>query len=110
MKLNYKIIGRKIKKARLERRMTQLQLSDLVDISYSYMSCIETGSKHLSLEIFANIANALHVTADELLASNIFCKKSADSEILLLFEDCSTWETRVILETAKVLKAEMRSK
>lgn len=104
MGLNYKIIGKKIKKARCKKNLTQMELADILNMSYSYISYIETGRRHLSLETFVSIANELNVTADFLLASNLTTKGDATKKQLLLFEECSNFEKKIIFETAKALK------
>jgi len=105
MTLNYKKIGKKIKQARCRNNLTQMELADILDMSYSYISYIETGRRHMSLETFVMIANELNVTADFLLSSNIKKKPDDIREQILFFEECSTYEKNVILEAAKALKA-----
>ena len=53
-------IGINIKKARKDKRLTQKELSEKVDISTTHMSHIETGSTKLSLQVFGELAEALH--------------------------------------------------
>ena len=65
--IDYSAIGRRVRKYRKEMGYTQDNLAELVHISTTHMSHIETGSTKLSLEVFAALANALHVGADALL-------------------------------------------
>lgn len=108
MTLNYKKIGKKIKQARCMKKLTQMELADILDMSYSYISYIETGRRHMSLETFVMIANELNVTADFLLSTNIKTKKDALQEQLILFEGCTDYEQRVLFETAKALMEILR--
>jgi len=57
----YKIVGLKIKEFRKEKKLTQLELAEKVDISISYLSKIEAENcmKSFSLDLLQNIAEAL---------------------------------------------------
>ena len=61
-------IGEKIEKKRIEKGWSRKELSDKVNITYSYLSKIECGDKIPNLETFISIVAALDVSADELLA------------------------------------------
>ena len=60
-------LGNRIRDARERRHLTQEKLSEIVDISPTHMSVIERGVKGMKLSTFIKIANALDVSADELL-------------------------------------------
>lgn len=64
-----KIIGRKIKKIRLNLGLTQAQLSEKVGLSEKYISNIETGSGSCSLPALISIANGLNTSMDFLLSN-----------------------------------------
>lgn len=65
--MDSKAVGLRIKKKREERNLTQEDLADLVDLSSTHVSVIERGLKIPKLDTFVAIANALEVSADELL-------------------------------------------
>ena len=65
--MNQKAVGRRIKAAREQKRLTQEQLAELVDLSPMHVSVIERGVKLPKLETLINIANVLDVSADVLL-------------------------------------------
>jgi len=54
-------IGRIIREARLNQRITQEQLSEAVDITPAFIGHIERGSRSLSLPTLAGIANILNI-------------------------------------------------
>lgn len=60
-------IGGRIKTARENRKLTQEELSAMVDLSPTHISVIERGVKPPKLETFIRIANALGVSSDSLL-------------------------------------------
>lgn len=67
--LEYKSIGLNIAYYRKLRGYTQLQLSDMVNISRTHMSNIEAPNIHtsVSLEVLLTIAKALDIPAYKLL-------------------------------------------
>lgn len=109
MKIDYKAIGKRIKVARIEAGFTQERLAEIVDISPTHMSNIETGTTHVSLSVIVRIANALSVTVDDLLCDNLI--KSTvqfEKEIASILADCDEYEIRMIKHMALTLKEALR--
>ena len=109
MELDYKSIGKRVKIARINADLTQERLSEIVEISPTHLSNIETGTTHVSLTTIINIANALSVTSDDLLCDNII--KSTvqfEKDIALLLEDCDEYEIRIIKDIISSLKNALR--
>lgn len=50
MALDYTIIGERLKKARLEKNLTQEQLAEQIDVSIAFLSRVERGSSHINLK------------------------------------------------------------
>ena len=65
--MDYYAIGQRIRKYRKAKGLSQEQLAEMVDISTTHMSHIETGNTKLSLQVFADLAEALQVSVDSLL-------------------------------------------
>lgn len=78
MSLNYHSIGQKIRKIRKSKAISQMALAEMVNVSLSYISYIENGKKHISLEILVQIANALETTPDTLLEDNLHTQKNSE--------------------------------
>ena len=53
--MDYIQIGRRIRNIRKSKNMTQEKLAEIVDISLTHMSHIETGSTKLSLPVLADV-------------------------------------------------------
>lgn len=70
-KLDYKVLGEQIRYVRNLQHMSQESLSELCDISPSFMGHIERGTRKMSMETFVSIADALHVSTDYLLYSQL---------------------------------------
>ena len=62
-----KKLGQNIKRIRLRRKMTQGDICRKLDMDRSYMSAIESGKKNITIAKLEELANALDVSADELL-------------------------------------------
>lgn len=104
MNLDYKAIGKRIKIARIRAELSQEQLSDIVDLSYSHMSNIETGTTRVSLAALVDIANALSVSLDELLCDNVIhTKPQFEAEIKSLLDDCDEYEIRVVKDLLEAI-------
>ncbi len=105
MSLNFKIIGLRVKKARLHNRMSQAVLAERIDMSVTYISHIETAKKQASLEALVRIANVLGVTVDYLLNGNQ-ANDPAEywTDLTWLIEDCTNYEKRIIYEIASATK------
>ncbi len=110
MLFSYYTIGQRIKELRVARNMSQSLLSEKVDLSPTYISYIESGMKCMSLETLLKIANALDVTADTIFADCFDNHASISKyEFIDIMDDCSLYESRVVLDTAKAVKNSMRS-
>lgn len=69
--VNYEAMGRRIKIMRHERRMSQEQVARKINISLSYYGNIERGNRIPSVDTLVDIANALGVGLDYLLAESV---------------------------------------
>ncbi len=69
--MDAKKIGRNIRTVRMERKLTQEQLSWKVGITSKYLSNIECGAKIPKFETFVSIANALNIDANTLLSDEL---------------------------------------
>ena len=62
--------GKKIKRMRLNRGLTQEELAEAVDLSQRAMSGIETGENFASAETIDKLVSALDTTLEELFSTN----------------------------------------
>jgi transcriptional regulator with XRE-family HTH domain len=97
MVLGYLKAGARIKKARIDKKMTQGKLAEQVDLSNNYISSIECGTAVPSLETFVRICNALDVTADMLLTDSVYRSNEYLKEnIARKLENCSKKNMRIV--------------
>ena len=101
--MNQKAIGRRIKTARENKRLTQEQLAELVDLSPMHVSVIERGVKLPKLETLINIANILDVSADELLQDVV------NNQVKLCSSEASELISQLPMEDQRRVLAALRS-
>lgn len=109
MALNFVQVGKHIGEIRRRRGLSQQKLSEIIDKSPTFISYIEGGLKCMSLDTFVAIANALQVSADELLKDSIENTIAVSNhEFASVIADCSEYEKRVLLAIVKTAKESMR--
>jgi transcriptional regulator with XRE-family HTH domain len=101
MTVNYKTLGKTIKKLRNERELSQYALADMTDLSPQYICQIETAKKKASLQSIVKISSSLNVSVDELLSGNINNDIPIFENLLL---NTTTYEKKVLYETVRILK------
>jgi len=62
-----RVVGRNVKRLRLERGLTQEEVAHRVGIVNSYFGEIERGRRHPTLAVLGRIADALDVQLEQLL-------------------------------------------
>lgn len=103
-------MGKRIKEIRLQQKISQAELAEFIDMSESYISCIENAKKRASLESLVRISNTLGVTVDELLNGNqLHNPTEYQTDIDLLMADCSRSEKRFIFEQIYAAKSILRN-
>ncbi|MCI8970083.1 MAG: helix-turn-helix transcriptional regulator [Oscillibacter sp.] len=109
MELDYRAIGVRIRRLRKERGLTQQTLAEMSGQEPSNISHIERGATKLSLPTLVSVANALEVTVDQLLCDSLPASRSVfETEAAHILSDCSHLELKVITETIRTLKENLR--
>lgn len=97
--MDYYAIGQRIRKYRKAKGLSQEQLAEIVDISTTHMSHIETGNTKLSLQVFADLAEALQVSVDSLLNDvNMTNKQQTYQEIMDILDQCTPAQAQALRE------------
>ncbi len=109
MTVDYVAIGARVKAERIRSHITQEKLAELTDLSVTHISNIECGHSKLSLPSLIRIANALNVSADDLLCDNVVHTKPVfEKHMQQLLEDCSEYEVRILTEITQAAKTALR--
>lgn len=102
--LDYEKLGLHIKELRINRKLTQENLSQMVDCNVSHISNIENNHTKVSLPVLFSIANALDVTIDYLLAPQYQnCALALDNAILKSLENCTNEKKERILKMIEIM-------
>lgn len=102
--IDYAQLGKKIKTVRCNRGLTQENLAELVGCNTSHISNIENNYTKLSLNVLLAIANALNVSIDYLLSSQLnSSSKILNQEILNKLEKCDNMDKEKILKIIDVI-------
>ena len=106
--LDYYKIGQRIRKSRKAQGYSQEQLAERVGISLPHMSHIETANTKLSLQVLADIAEALGVSADELLTDAPERRRTeAQEEVARVLDECDPRQAKAMARMIRSIKSAM---
>jgi transcriptional regulator with XRE-family HTH domain len=97
-------LGANLKYYRKQRRLTQEQLAEKVDITAKHLSTIETGATFVSAELLEKLTTNLHISASALFYS--VAEKSSDDSLLNMIDKTIEKE---LLRTAEAIKIQIRN-
>lgn len=100
MSIDYVKIGLRIGRRRRELKLKQKDLAEMINISPKYLSALETGRRHASLETIAAISEAMNTTYDYFLLGSI--KKDIDRNIIDSLKLCSEEDKKVIQQLINI--------
>ncbi len=106
MSIQYESIGKRIKKFRMERNLSQEKLAEIIAVYPHHISQIENGRRIPSVETLILIANALNVTVDDLLADTLTrLESSTETEIVKIVTGCNEGEQNMLIKILQFMKA-----
>ena len=109
MEKQLKEIGERVRKARLAKGLSQLQLSELINISPPYVSNIETGKHIMKITTLIKLTSALGVSNDWLLRNDTReASEYTSQEFDQLMADCSPAEKARLMKMLMSLKESIR--
>lgn len=104
MELNYSIMGMRLKQARIDKKLTQEDLAEKLDVSVAYISRVERGTTQINLKRLAEICNALEVSQGEILEGVVPQASSyLNSALSDLLKNCPAEKMDLIYKIAKVI-------
>ncbi len=105
MSIDCEALGKRIRTVRKHKNISQEKLAEMAFVCTTHISHIETGNATPSLTTLVYIANALEVSADELLCDSLMKSKEVYSNIYIdELRSCSDKETMLITEVALAIK------
>lgn len=107
--MDYKSIGRNIRKCREAKGIKRETLAEMAELSVSYMSALERGEKLPKLDTFIRIANTLQVPSDTLLADVLIVENQiVSSELSKDLSVLPFSEQKKILNVIKTMIADAK--
>ena len=104
MNIDYMVIGNRIKEARKAKNITQEYLSELLNVSPTYVSRVERGSTKINLEMLVKISGLLEVLPAYLLTGAVM--NSVDymkDELACALKKCSPEKVKAITQMVKII-------
>lgn len=98
-----KSFGTVLKNARMDKKLTQAELAEILNISLSYLKDLERFRNNPSYEVFEKVMHYFNLSADSVIYPN---KKQDDNtyqQIMRLLVQCDEKQLHVILATAQAL-------
>ncbi len=104
--MNYQLVGQRIRKRRVEMRLSQEHLAEQAEVSATYISAVENARKRLSLPTLVKIANSLETTPNYFLLGNLrHDSLNCADEISTLLRDCDPRQRRMLIDLLIAAKA-----
>lgn len=104
MAMNKQALGAAVKAARIDNKITQEQLAEMIGIAPSHVKQIEAGKRNPSIEVLYKLALTLNFSVDDVF----FPGRKSDQELLYKIErslqQCSVHDLRVVYSTITALK------
>lgn len=102
--VDYKLIGARLKKQRERTRMTQEQVAEAAYITSIYLSKIENGKVHPTLDTLAMICDVIDCDLGTVLSNSVTESTLYQNErVLELFHSCSPAVKPIALELLEKL-------
>ena len=100
-----KEIGSRIKQARQNKHMSQMDLAEASNLSTSFISNVEMGRQSMNVRALIAISDALGVSTDWLLRNDTQAALNISSEELYKeLQDCNPKEREAILRIVQSMK------
>ena len=99
--MEYKSIGKKIKKARNEKKLTQEKFAEELDVSVSYISQVESGKKKFNLKRIVEVSKILEKPIDYFVPGYETKNNTTIAEILNMLGKMSEAKIKLSLEFIK---------
>ena len=105
MALDSIAIGGRIKLYRTKKQLSQEDLGNEIGVTRKHLSKIEIGERAPTLDLLILIANALDVSADDLLVDNLtHTSSSVGKELHTILQDCTPYQKEMLIRVLKFMK------
>lgn len=95
-------LGNAIRRARMEKRLTQEELAEQLDITPTHLKHLESGHRKPSVEVLFHLAVVLNLSLDQLLFPESG-QGPEEQELQILFSQCTEKEKQLVLEMIRAV-------
>ncbi len=107
MASDFAVIGQRLKKARLDKKMTQDTLAKKLGVSIAFLSRIESGTSHVNLKRLSQICDILDITEGEILNGTASSsQRYLVTEFNEILKNCPPEKQKLIYKIAKAIVEE----
>lgn len=92
-----------LRNARMDKKLTQAELAETLDISLSYLKDLERFRNNPSYEVFEKVIRYFNLSADTVIYPNQHLTNDTYQQINRLLTQCDERQLQVLLATAKAL-------
>ena len=103
MALHPKQFGIVLRNARMDKKLTQAELAEILDISLSYLKDLERFRNSPSYEVFEKVIRYFNLSADTVIYPNQSQSDDTYQKIKRLLTRCDERHLKVILATTEAL-------
>lgn len=103
-------LGELIKKTRIERKLTQEEVAEMVNCHTQYYKNLENGHGMPSVNMLCRIFRALHLSSDLYVWPELNKDNPVYRSLLSLLSLCDEYKLSVLLATAEALLADAPGK
>lgn len=98
-----KSFGTILKNARMDKKLTQAELAEILNISLSYLKDLERFRNNPSYEVFEKAMHYFNLSADSVIYPNKKQEDNTYQQIIRILSLCNEKQLRVILATAQAV-------
>ena len=106
MAIHPRQFGIVLKNARMDKKLTQAELAEILDISLPYLKDLERFRNNPSYDVFEKVIRYFNLSADTVIYPNENLTNTTYQQIKRLLTLCDEGQLRVILATTEALLSE----
>ncbi|MBO5260877.1 MAG: helix-turn-helix transcriptional regulator [Coprococcus sp.] len=99
---NQVIVGKRIKKIRKDKKCTQKELAEALDISVAHLSNLETGKKKLTFDLMSKLCIYFDVSSDYFIAGMLH-SNNVPENIKDMLEQCNEEQIKFVELLLKII-------
>jgi len=103
MELPQGLLGSAIKKARLDKNLTQEGLAEIINITPMHMKQIESERRKPSVEVLYRIVSTLNFSLDSLFSNSDDEIQELRNKVILCLNRCNEYKLHVVYATVEAL-------